>query len=298
MKLNFSQKGFTLVELLVVIALIGVLASIVSVSLQNPQKQASQAVAKRFYSQIDHALGFYAVGKWSLDEESGDIAQDNSGYSNNGNLAGSGVCPGSTACPTWQAEANCVFGKCLSFDGSNDYVSIPANSLFNFTNTDNFTVSAWFLKSSSGNTAGGIVSRKSWWSTTENWYLHFPTSQRLCWGIGDTNTGSVNNGAKICMALDVAPMEWYHAVGVYDAGKVRFFVNGKMEGVEQSGKTFILDSGLPVVLGHPYATLAGPTLYFPGRIDEVRIYSQALTVAQIEQLYARGLKTHQLAVQP
>ncbi|MBI2577760.1 MAG: type II secretion system protein [Candidatus Wildermuthbacteria bacterium] len=55
MKLN---RGFTLIELLVVIAIIGILASIVIVSLSSPQKEAKEAVAKRFYSQIDHSLGF------------------------------------------------------------------------------------------------------------------------------------------------------------------------------------------------------------------------------------------------
>jgi len=32
---------------------------------------------------------------------------------------------------------------------------------------------------------------------------------------------------------------------------------------------------------------------FGGFIDDVRIYSEAYTQAQIEQLYAEGLQTHQ-----
>jgi prepilin-type N-terminal cleavage/methylation domain-containing protein len=58
--MNKSQtKGFTLVELLIVIAIIGVLASIVIASLNTSRKKAFKATTDGAFKQMDTALQFY-----------------------------------------------------------------------------------------------------------------------------------------------------------------------------------------------------------------------------------------------
>jgi prepilin-type N-terminal cleavage/methylation domain-containing protein len=54
-----NKRGFTLIEMLIVIALIGILASIVLVSLSNLQDKAKLAVAKTDLSSIAKALQMY-----------------------------------------------------------------------------------------------------------------------------------------------------------------------------------------------------------------------------------------------
>ena len=54
-----NQKGFTLIELLVVISIIGVLSSVVMVSLNNARERARDAVRKSDLAQLHRALELY-----------------------------------------------------------------------------------------------------------------------------------------------------------------------------------------------------------------------------------------------
>src|SRR3989344_4703773 len=55
---------------------------------------------------------------WKFDDGQGSTAQDTTVNNNDGTLG-----TGSSA-PSWVEESRCVSGKCLQFDGSNDYVSV------------------------------------------------------------------------------------------------------------------------------------------------------------------------------
>jgi len=69
-------------------------------------------------------LGIYAVANrganpiayWKFDEGYASTTYDTSNNSNDGTMYG-GV--------EWKNESECKSGKCLYFDGENDYVSIP-----------------------------------------------------------------------------------------------------------------------------------------------------------------------------
>ncbi len=86
---NFS--GFTLVEILIVIAIIGVLAAIVIVII-NPLGQIYKAKVsngKAMDAQITHSLEFNAVGVWNFDDSSNPTqAADYSGNNNRGTISG------------------------------------------------------------------------------------------------------------------------------------------------------------------------------------------------------------------
>jgi hypothetical protein len=76
-----------------------------------------------------------AVAAWKFNEGQGQAVQDETQNNNDGTLgANSGV---SSDDPTWATEEHCVNGKCLKFDGSNDYLNIN-NTLNNIQ-----TVGLW-----------------------------------------------------------------------------------------------------------------------------------------------------------
>src|SRR3989344_4817256 len=84
------------------------------------------------------------VAYWKFDEGVGSTANDSSTNENDGTLG-----TGSSA-PTWITEDQCVSGKCLQFDGTNDYLSVTDSSLLGQTGP--MTVSVWVKFYSNQNT--------------------------------------------------------------------------------------------------------------------------------------------------
>lgn len=58
-KLNLGQKGFTIVELLIVIVIIGILATIGFVAFSGAQNKAKKSSAESTLSQVKSKLGEY-----------------------------------------------------------------------------------------------------------------------------------------------------------------------------------------------------------------------------------------------
>ena len=260
-----NSTGFTLIELLVVIAIIGILASIVLVSLQGAKDQAELAEAQSFARQVRTSLGLSLIGEWKFDDEV-DPTRDSSGYDNQGDLINN---------PQW---VDGIFGKALEFNGSN-YVNCGDSSILtNFP--DGVTVGLWFKANSVaagqgqfGQNGGGKYLNFYMAAGVDHTYLRW-----------ETDTGqSFNSNTKIY------PNNWYHAVGIYDnsSGSAKLYINGKFD--KERSLTFDTDrTGLSVVIG----SYGIGSLPFNGIIDEVRIYNQALSLAEVQQLYAQGVDEH------
>lgn len=70
------QQGFTIVELLIVIVVIGILAAIVIVAYTGVQERARMSAALAFENQIRSKYLAYATGTWGFDECSGGVARN------------------------------------------------------------------------------------------------------------------------------------------------------------------------------------------------------------------------------
>jgi prepilin-type N-terminal cleavage/methylation domain-containing protein len=77
-----KEKAFTLVELLVVVAVLALLASIVFSNLTGAREQAKISNALSFQSNMHNLLGADLVGWWNFDRRNGSVAKDSSGYGN------------------------------------------------------------------------------------------------------------------------------------------------------------------------------------------------------------------------
>ena len=79
-----KQKSFTLVELLVAIAIIGLLVSLTLVALKGLKERARIAKDLQFSSTIQHTLQADIVGFWDFEEGEGEVINDLSGNVNDG----------------------------------------------------------------------------------------------------------------------------------------------------------------------------------------------------------------------
>jgi len=263
-----SAAGFTLVELLVVISVIGTLASIVLVNMGGARQSAAIAKSKTFSSSIQQKIGIDLVGAWDFEEDSGTVAQD-SWETNSGTLVNG---------PARRSGTECMVDGCLEFDdAASQYVEIPNSSSLQFS--DHFTVEAW--AKSDDDMAYSLISKGTYFGIYQGWHISTAGSPaNLLFEICDGISRSYINfytGRKF---------GWTHIVAIRDGNRIMAYADGALK----SSMTHSIGSvvnGTNVFLGRR-ASSAGS--YFDGKIDQVRFYSEPLLLSQIKRNYLYGLK--------
>ncbi|MFA6554526.1 MAG: LamG domain-containing protein [Candidatus Paceibacterota bacterium] len=208
------------------------------------------------------------VGHWTFDGK--DIVsgamRDKSGNNNTANFI-------SIATSTFYRPGK--IGQAGKFDGVNDYASTTVNS---FSANAPMTISVWF-KPNSASTGGSTLN-----------VVFFPGQTYSGAGIGQINTqlvfhiGSEDFGGGNTFTGIVANT-WYHAVGVFDGSNQSLYVNGISAGTVSLKN---LNSFSSLNIGR---SSSASFRYFPGSIDDVRIYNRALSAQEVFQLYSIGAGT-------
>jgi len=206
------------------------------------------------------------VAWWKLDETEGQTAFDSSGNNLHGRLVGN---------PQWQPGVIC---GALAFDGKDDYVNCGYDQILDIT--DAITVAAWIKVSSFNLFCQCIVARgESSWRMQRWW-----DSNRLefaCQGI----TMETRQVPGVCGNINVNNGEWHHVVGTYDGERLALYIDGKLDNSELASGKIALNNQ-PIYIGHePDSPKWSPDKYWNGLIDDVRIYSYALSEAEIKALY-------------
>jgi len=211
------------------------------------------------------------VGYWHLDENTSSTAYDASGFANTGALySSSTICsnPPTAGCPSWQSGSGCKAGACLSFDGTYNYVQIPSAGSLNPAASP-FSVEIWFKLNSAGSLSGSILYNKEnlYEASAGGGYFSYAWQPYWAW----TSAFSVNIG------------EWYQAVVVYDGANQSVYKNGTLVYSRvQTGSMGANTNALRIgARGAPGAASS----FFPGIVDEIRVYNKALTATEIQAMY-------------
>ena len=86
--------------------------------------------------------------------------------------------------------------------------------------------------------------------------------------------------------------QWYHIAAINSGGTLTLYINGTKAPVTQASGSWPGLSPTETLIG--YWPTGG---YFSGLIDEVHLFTQAITTAHVEQLYAEGLQGHQFVLE-
>jgi len=147
-------------------------------------------------------------------------------------------------------------GKSWYFDGSGDYLTVPASNDWNFTTAD-FTVDFW---ANFDETLGSSYRTVMANPTGNNWEIYFQGGALKMYIDGTHYTGA---------ALNPAPVQgtWYHFAIERSGDNLNFYQNGTLLGTFTGYADASAGSGISNYLIGNYAGVS----YFNGYIDEFRI---------------------------
>ncbi len=266
-----THTGFTIVELLIVIVVIAILATISVVAYTGIQSRASISAGKSFDSSLRRNLSIENIGAYNFNEGTGSSSADSSGQSNNLVINGS-----------WAAGMEGGNAIQANNNGTGAY---STNRVY--FGSESFTITTWVNSSDNDGAQSRILGAS--FSETSYFYLNFgngrpfveardSTASSVNWGTGQSNT---NISGK-----------WAHVAAVIDreAGRIFLYINGKLERQSSpvSSTGIFGDNTTPANNFRIGYQTASATLSLDGIIDDVYIYRSALNLAQINHLYEEG----------
>jgi len=258
------------------------------VSIWNTVRTEAQIKASMYKELAGNETGL--VSYYKMAEGSGTSIDDGSPNSNNGAL---------TNGTSW-IVSGCFAGsgKALNFDGTNDYVLMPAGFMNAFDGLSHFSFCGWVYPTNlSGTTWGTFFTN---YASFGNWnratFHQLPNSYGG--GADDilisiSNVGAYGEAWTTSNVLELN--KWVHLAVVYDgtaadnAGKIKIYVNGKPETLSfPSGTNFpatIAADANTSYIGRYH----NPDYFKGGNFDEFSFWNTTLTEAQVRENMTKTL---------
>ena len=190
--------------------------------------------------------------------------------------------------------------KSLSFDGTDDFVEIAANSVLN--PTGDYTVAAWFKQEGEGsgdNDYQSIITSRSTPGTggVHGYMMYLRASNnRLQYWKGTSSGGNFVKNETTSLSTwkangggDPGTPGWnYYVIRFNGTNQMDLFLDGALIQSVTSVKTLNLQNTTrPARIGAGN-TNGSAEFFFNGKIDDVAVWDEALTDAEISALYNTG----------
>ena len=224
------------------------------------------------------------IAHYEFDDETGTTAKDSSDKNHDGTLEGydSKSSPWTTG----------KIGGALSFDGTDDYVTVPHNSDFNLKT---YTLTAWVGVSRGSQVRPILVKGKfdDGVNSTDvpfALYLSAENKLTLAYEKAASSQRLAENMSYQANGDGLASGEIYHVAVTRNNsdGKVSFYIDGQLRGSFE-GTPNPGDNKKKLYIGADPKT----NQLFKGALDDVRIYSRSLGVSDIQALYGLGTNSSQ-----
>ena len=202
------------------------------------------------------------VGWWRFDEGAGTIAEDSSGYGNDGTIYGA----------TW---VDGKYSKALSFDGIDDKVDCGSA----LADPTVFTLAAW-IKSAVGFSGHRNVIARGPGGSNGGWELKIVGESYVAVGASFSDQWrGVGKGGVIVAG------EWQMVTAVWNRTYFYLYVNGDLVAQSADLSAYTRQSSTSKVW---VGSWWGTSNFFDGIIDEARIYNRPLLATEIGNLFQKG----------
>jgi len=206
------------------------------------------------------------MGHWKLDGADGYIAEDSSGYKNDGDV--------------WAQWASGDFGNAIYCDSTYSHILVRDDPTLQFGNSD-FSIALWIcpttLEIASKDARRRLMSKDNYPNTW--WNLNITNEGRPFLEMVDENKVGCANRPTGTVPANV----WTHLTVVVDRAnaKTKYYFNGRLDSQQDIPATF---SGVLDVKGGELS-IGSTWQPFLGLLDEVKIYKRPLTEEEIASSY-------------
>jgi len=177
-------------------------------------------------------------------------------------------------------------GNAYEFDGVNDFINCGNSSTLNWQDSD-YSISVWVKRSSSGvqsSTHQVFIGKQLDGNPYRGWFFRFETNNLVNFSSSYDAYPWIGNG-YVETTNPFFNTDWDNYIGVLNGQDqlMKLYVNGQLNNSSSGSNTYNIDNASDLFIGRK---LNGE--YFPGQIDDIRIYNRALTEAEIQELYGGG----------
>ncbi len=227
-------------------------------------------------------VALYHFNNESAYNENDTHVYDFSGFGNNGTIVND----------SYYELNDKVFGaSSITFSGNNSYVDFGSD--INISGIRNFTISLWINPETWDHVRfNGIISKRDNFTMEYDWEIYYDNATReIRMGIGP------GPAEWLFLNDDVNPSTgvWHHLAVVKSNYSYTLYLDGVNLSSDSSTVTIPFSSA-SVRLGTVSDVSTFPPLTFNGSIDEVSIWNRSLSVAEIRNLYLRGVARLNLSV--
>jgi len=213
-------------------------------------------------------IGPGPIAYWKFDEGTGSTVNDSSSNAHHGTISGA----------TWQTEDQCVSGKCIYFDGTNDY--IDTNWDFDMGSDISTSFSIW-IKPVTVDTGGKV---KTILGKIDYQYALYQLDQKLyfqAWTSAEVNTIAYQTNNIL------NTNQWTQVTFIHNGSehKSYFYINGTLYGSANDTAGTFKNVSESMKIGRGYGWGGSTTPYFNGFIDELKVFPYARTADQALQDY-------------
>ncbi|MDD2470127.1 MAG: prepilin-type N-terminal cleavage/methylation domain-containing protein [Bacilli bacterium] len=291
-----KNKSFTLIELLVVIVIIGILASVIIVSVSSSIDKANFAKAQAFSSTLQNSMLSDISYGYSFDDIIGVVDEplpnetvvDNDWGSISLNVENG---------PILKSRDDCFSGKCIDFinDSATNLNRLYVNSNFDFSSS-NFTISYWVNLRGGCRYTGGVYSNRDL-STAGIMEILDPSSNALSIYQGVVYNDKIELGLYFTdLSKDYLAIEanknmynnWRLITFSYndDTDYLKLYIDGEIVYNSQVG----LGKDLRRSSNTKFSIGKYTTYWMKGIIDDFKIYKKEISISEVKEEYFSGIR--------